>query len=327
MNTDHEENVKREFEESEGIPESVEENKVVDLGVVEPHRRTHTTTNDPEVRRINDLVGHQKLNLGLLPSAGKFYREDLEVHIRAARVGEIREFSTMNEENPKDIDDRLNNIVASCTKIMYGTQRGSYKDIIEGDRIYIILSIRELTFKEGEFKLMMPVKTGCDTAGCESQESIELRTANLQFHEEVETLGKYYDHESKGYVIQTKNNGNFTMAPPTIGVMRIVSEYGREQLESGANWDKSLVAILPYLHREWRGLTSTAIFSQITNLQGWGSTKYSIAYRLAERMTVAVKPEMIYPCDSCGAEVTVPLTFPGGIKGLFVIHDIDSELL
>jgi len=72
MNIDHEENVKREFEESEGIPESVEENKVVDLGVVEPHRRTHTTTNDPEVRRINDLVGHQKLNLGLLPSAGKF---------------------------------------------------------------------------------------------------------------------------------------------------------------------------------------------------------------------------------------------------------------
>ena len=325
MNTDHEENVKKEFEESEGILET--SSKVVDLGEVQPHKTQRTTADDPEVKRLNELTGYLKLDSALMPSGGRFYRDDLEIHIRPARTGEIRDFSMMDEASIHDADSRLNDILSSCTRVMFGTQRGSYKDIIEGDRIYIILSIRELTFKEGEFKLMMPVKTGCDTAGCESQESTELRTTNLQFHEEVETLGKYYDHESKGYVIQTKNNGNFTMAPPTIGVMRTVSEYGREQLESGANWDKSLVAILPYLHREWRGLTSTAIFSQITNLQGWGSTKYSIAYRLAERMTVAVKPEMIYPCDSCGAEVTVPLTFPGGIKGLFVIHDIDSELL
>ena len=117
------------------------------------------------------------------------------------------------------------------------------------------------------------------------------------------------------------------MAPPTIGVMRAVSEYGREQEETGTAWDRSLAAILPYIHREWRGLSNKEIFAQISQLQGWSSTKYSIAYRIAERMTVAVKPQMIYPCDGCGDEVTVPLTFPGGIKGLFVIHDIDSELL
>ena len=31
---------------------------------------------------------------------------------------------------------------------MYGNQRGSYKDVLEEDRIYLILSIRELTFKD-----------------------------------------------------------------------------------------------------------------------------------------------------------------------------------
>ena len=44
-------------------------------------------------------------------------------------------------------------------------------------------------------------------------------------------------------------------------------------------------------------------------------------------MKIGIKPEMKFPCQGCGAEVTVPLTFPGGIKALFVISDIDSELL
>jgi len=323
--SEHEDNVKKEFEESEGISET--STKTVDLGTVAPHKTMRTSPDDPEIRRLNELVGHQKLNLDLLPSGGRFYREDFEIHIRAARTAEIRDFSLMDEGQLHDADVRLNDILASCTRVTYGVQRGSYKDILEGDRIYILLSIRELTFKEGEFKLMMPANNGCGTSGCSSQESVELRTNNLQFQVEDSTLAKYYDSESRSYDIHTKNDGNFNMAPPTIGVMRAVSDYARDQEESGANWDKSLAAILPYLHREWRGLSDKAIFSQITSLQGWGKIKYSIAYRLAERMTVAVKPEMIYPCDSCGAEVTVPLTFPGGVKGLFVIHDIDSELL
>ena len=323
--SEHEDNVKKEFEQSEGITDTTA--KTVDLGTVEPHKTKRITSDDPEIRRINELTGYVKLDLNLLPSGGRFYREDFEIHIRAARTAEVRDFSMMDEASIHDADVRLNSILSSCTRVMYGVQRGSYKDILEGDRIYIILSIRELTFKEGEFKLMMPVKSGCETAGCKSQESVELKTSNLQFQDEEVTLEKFYNEETRGYAIATKNHGTIDMAPPTIGVMRAVSDYGREQEESGANWDKSLVAILPYLHREWRGLNAKEIFAQVSQLQGWGSTKYSIAYRLAERMTVAVKPEMKYPCDSCSAEVTVPLTFPGGVKGLFVIHDIDSELL
>ena len=65
----------------------------------------------------------------------------------------------------------------------------------------------------------------------------------------------------------------------------------------------------------------------MTSLQGWNTSKYSIVYRLAEQMKVGVKIEMNFPCNSCGDEVTVPLTFPGGVKSLFIIQDISSELL
>ena len=117
------------------------------------------------------------------------------------------------------------------------------------------------------------------------------------------------------------------MAPPTIGVMRAITDYIRDREEKNQSWDKSTLAILPYLQREWRGWTEKDIFAKITSFQGWDATKYTIVYRLAEDMKVGVKPEMGFPCKSCGEEVTVPLTFPGGIKALFIISDISSELL
>jgi hypothetical protein len=330
MSKEHEENIKKEFEAAEGIQdtEAVQE-KVTDLGKVDTSRQTNTTSpDDPEIKRINEMVGYTKLNLADFPSKGKFYRDDFEIHIRAAKVAEVRAFSTVDENNLQEVDEGLNNMVVSCCKVMYGNQRGSYKDVLEEDRIYLILSIRELTFKTGEQTLMMPIgKKGCKTPSCKVQESMELRTSNLQFNTVAESIEKYYDPVDKCYSVQTKNYGVIQMAPPTIGVMRAVTEYVRGREEKGQSWDKSTLAILPYLQREWRGWNEKDIFSTITSFQGWDATKYTIIYRLAEDMKVGVKPELGFPCKSCGEEVTVPLTFPGGIKALFVIPDISAELL
>ena len=149
MNNEYEESIKKEFEAAEGITVEATEKKTTDLGSVDSNRFRRVDPDDPEIRKLNELTGYIKLDLSLLPSAGRFYRDDFEIHIRAARVGEIRDYSTMEETNVRDIDEKLNGIISQCTKIMYGSQRGSYKDLLEEDRIYVILSIRELTFKEG----------------------------------------------------------------------------------------------------------------------------------------------------------------------------------
>lgn len=331
----HEDNIKKEFEAAEGIQDTEatvktdEGGKVTNLGKVDPTKGMGITSpDDPEIKRIQELAGYIKLDLGLLPSGGRFYREEFEIHIRAARVGEIRDFSIMDEQDIKDVDDKLNSILVGCTKIMYGTQRGSYRDILEEDRIFIILSIRELTFKTGESKLMMPVgKKKCTTSSCKSQESVELRTENVQFNEVDDLIESYYDNVNKCYTVTTKSHGELVLAPPTIGVMRAITDYVRKREEEGKPWDRSALGVLPYVQREWRGFNEREIFSAITAFQGWDAGKYTLIFRLIEKMKIGVKPEFVYPCKSCGAEVTVPLSFPGGIKSLFVISDISSELL
>ena len=280
----HEDNIKKEFEAAEGIVDTKaevktnEDGKITQLGTVDTSRGSGVTSiDDPEIQRIQALTGYVKLDLVNFPSAGQFYREDFEIHIRAARVGEIREFSTLDEENILDVDEKLNSLLVNCTKIMYGNQRGSYRDVLEEDRIYLILSIRELTFKEGENKLMMPVgKKNCKTGTCKSQESMELRTGNLQFNDKDDLLEKYYDYENKCFTVATKSHGSLTIAPPTIGVMRSITDWIRKREEENLPWDKSSLAILPYIQREWRGFKDKEIFSAITSFQGWDSSKFSI---------------------------------------------------
>jgi hypothetical protein len=326
--SNYEEDIKKEFQEAEGVvTESAE--KITSLGKVDMTRGSGITSpDDPEIRRIQELAGHINLDLFQLPSGGRFYREDFEVHIRAARVGEIRDFSTIDEENLKDVDDKLNSILVSCTKIMYGSQRGSYRDILEEDRIYIILAIKELTFKNGEAKILMPVgKKKCSSPTCKAQDNVELRTEKLQFNQVDELVERYYDETNRCYTIPTKNHGELVLAPPTIGVMRAITDYMRKREEENKSWDRSSVAILPYIQREWRGFNDREIFSAMTNFQGWDTSKYSIVYRLIEKMKVGIMPEFVYPCQSCDGEVTVPLSFPGGIRSLFIVQDISSELL
>ena len=107
----HEDNIKKEFEAAEGIVDTTAEvktnddGKITQLGTVDTSRGSGVTSvDDPEIQRIQSLTGYVKLDLINFPSAGQFYREDFEIHIRAARVGEIREFSTLDEENILDVD-------------------------------------------------------------------------------------------------------------------------------------------------------------------------------------------------------------------------------
>ena len=118
----HEENIKKEFEAAEGIEDTKaevvkkEDGTISNLGKVDPLKgRGITSPDDPEIKRIKELSGYIKVELGNLPSAGRFYREDFEIHIRAARVGEIRDFSMMDENNIKDVDAQRNSVIVGCT--------------------------------------------------------------------------------------------------------------------------------------------------------------------------------------------------------------------
>lgn len=320
----YEEQVRREFESTQEDTES--RDQVTDLGKVNINRRAE----DPEINRIKDLMDYVNIPLDLLPSGGRFYPEGTRILIRAARVGEIREFSIINEEDPKDIRDKMTYIVSQCVKVYYGNSLGHYKDILEDDRIVLVLKIRELTFVDGQSSIMIPVpEDACQTPGCHPQSEVYFDSSKLEFMTPSEKIDKYYDPVERCFNVQTKRFGTIKLYPPTIGVTSVIADWIRDQQINNRKIDAALVDILPYTIKDWRGFTVNQVFSKITELAGWSAEKFSLVLRLKDEINIGIKFEITETCAQCGGELRIPVTFPEGFRSLFVptISDLGDELL
>lgn len=318
----YEEQVKKEFEMAQG-------NTVRNLGRVDLNKG-FDIEDDPNVKRINDVISYQDVPLESLPSRGRYLPVDTSIRIRAARAGEIREFSTMDEDNIKDVTDKLTYIISQCVKVYYGNVPGNYKDIISSDRIVLILKIRELTFKNASESIKIPVPdNACKTVGCHPQEVINFNTSILNFVEPPQELEKYYDSANRCYNIQTKRFGEIAIYPPNIGVTTAVTDWVATQQREGRKFDVALAEILQFVIKDWRGLSDKMIKAKMTELAGWTTEKFALVYRIVEKISVGIDFNITTTCATCGGEITVPITFPDGYKSLFVptISDLGDELL
>lgn len=268
----------------------------------------------------NFHLGYHTIPVISLPSGGMFYPEGTEISIRSAKVGEVRHFSTIDETNVLDIDEKLNQVVESCIRITCASKRLSYKDILEEDRFFIILSIRELTFPEPESSLKIE---HTDKKG--EKHDVEIKKDYFQYFKIPTELDKYYDNDERSFLIKTKSFGTISMRPPTIGVMQKITSYIKEKQQKGEKIDQSVLQIIPYLHHDWRGFNDKTIFDFEVELNAWSSKKYNLVYTLAEKMKIGIQPNMLVQLGD--EEEEVPISFRDGIKSLFIIQDITGELL
>ena len=272
-------------------------------------------------KTADQFLGWMVLDQQELPSKGKFYPHDTVIKIRSARAAEIRHFSTMDENNYIDMEEKLNHIVEMCTQITAGDKRLSYKDILEEDRIVILLSIRDLTFPEPENKLILKGKT----ENSKIPVDIELSTKYLVATEVPSEIEAYYSSKERTYVIKTRSAGEVRMRPPSIGVMQEITKYLKDRQEKEVEFDKAFIQVLPYITPDWRQLNLPKIFNLEVDYKAWDQNKFMVIYRLAEKMKIGVDTTLEMEYD--GEVAKAPLDFPGGIKSLFIISDLAGELL
>lgn len=326
----YEEQVEQEFKatQNDGVVQN-QDGTVKDLGRVQLDRGIDLE-DDPNIQRINASIGYQDVPLSTLPSRGRYLPTETNIRIRAAKVGEIREFSTMDENNMKDVNDKLTYILSQCVKVYYGNVPGSYKDIIAADRIVLILKIRELTFIDGATSIKLPVpENACKTVGCKPQSTVDFNTTSLVFNEPPEEFEKYYDEINRCYIFKTRSFGDIPIYIPSVGVNDAISDWIMRQVQDNRKIDEANAEILPFVIKDWRGLSDKMIFAKMTELSGWSTEKFTLIYRLVNELNVGIKFDITATCEKCGGEITVPITFPDGYKSIFVptISDIRDELL
>lgn len=299
----------------------------ISLGRVEPKIRRP----DPEPQFSPGLdFGWKNLPLHILPSKGWFYPDGTKIAIRAADVKEIRHYSTIDEEDLIDLNEKLNFILSKCCTIHYpGEGVVSFKDLKQEDRFFLIMAIRDLTFVQGENRIIITPDTDCkDKTVCPVSNGIELRTGILSDYEIDPRIMKYYSPMDRLFILPVKKLGKeIRMSVPSIGVTDEITSFVIESEGKGIEVDESFIKIAPFIFEEWRGLNYKTISERMKESDSWSKEEFSLYDELSELIKIGTKLDIKLNCPTCGVEVAAPITFPFGFKSLFVISDIFGELL
>lgn len=270
----------------------------------------------------------KKLPIPNLPSEGFAYPPGMDLSIRSAEVSEIRHFSTIDENDPIDIDDKINYIISKCSQIKWKEGILSHLDLHQEDRFYIFMSIRDLTFIKGENRIFVPIKNKCNKDACPIPTEIELSSGVLSATKLDPRIKKYYDQDN-GYFNLVPKNGDpaIQIFIPSVGVSTKIRKILKEKIEKGRKYDETFAKVSTFIIPNWRDLDEKMYNEYEIASKSWTYTQWSLADSAADMMTFATKSSLEVRCNKCGVEVAAPIRFQGGIRSLYVVSDFFGQLL
>jgi hypothetical protein len=296
---------------------------------VSPLGKSESWKNQNQRQEANEIleIGWKPFPSENLPSRGMFYPDGATFAIRAASVAEIRHFSTIDENDPLDLDDKLNMVIDKCLQIKFADRHANWKDLKEEDRFCLIFAIRALTFKNGENKLFVNLKCGQTCLGDGSyNEKIELSNDNFEYYTIDTKLMRYYSQTERCFVIPSKEVGTLKLYIPSLGVTTFIKNYLRDKSRKQEFFDKTFMKVSPFMFGDWRTVNDQLYKRAEQDSFGWNNKKLSAMLKLVELIRFGVKTKLTRTCH-CGAEVSANLTFPGGIRSLFLYGDPLADIL
>lgn len=271
---------------------------------------------------IMEEIGWIRIKPEELPSKGEFYPRGTEILIRAASASEIRQWSTIDDDDFMSLNDGLNHIVDKCCRVMYPKTVGNYKDLKEIDRFYIVFAIREYTFKKGENQLQITFSCNCG-----QNDTSPITKDMLSYYTASADLEKRFDEEERCFYLKMKTGEELKLYLPSLGIVSFITNYIREKSQSRVTYDKAFVKWAPFLFPDWRFLNEATYSQALQDSYTWSISQISILNWFTDEMQKTVKAEIVHNCTACGTEVTAPLSFRGGFKSLFLVSNPTADLL
>jgi hypothetical protein len=265
-----------------------------------------------ETTRTSDL---QFFNMDIreLP-CGQFYPTGTLFMVRPAQVKEIQAYSMVDDNNFYDIVEKMNDMLQACVRIKYPDGKmGSYLEIKDQDRLFLIFLIRELTFQQGN---SLAVTAKCS---CGEEVKIELNRSTFCFHEIDEKLDKYFNQSSRNYQFKTINGKVFEITPPNIGLQKAFTDYIIKENNEKRTPNLAFLKIIPFMLPGRTNITYDGVKTKVKEFEEMDDISFQFLNAAINKMTFGVK-ELKSFCQ-CGEEVRTDMQFPDGAAGIFVISD------
>lgn len=280
-----------------------------------------SNVNKVDVQPEMSTLDFINVSLDILP-AGNFYSKGTKIKIRSAKVEEVQAYSVVDDQNYLDITEKMNEMLSSCVRYIYPDGSfGSYKNVKDADRLYLLFMIRELTFQKGN---SLAKDVICD--GCKHEFKIEFRATTNSTQPKTfvnypmpELLQKYFDKNENLYKVVI-NNKEYKLAPPTIGIQEIFFGDIKKKVSDKKNPNVSFLKIIPYLLHDRDTISEEGIKAKEKEFASLDMQTFQILNGFVDNMKFGIE-KLKTTCPECKREVHSDMAFPRGASSIFVISD------
>jgi hypothetical protein len=255
-----------------------------------------------------------------LPTKGMFYPNESRLLIKPANVSIIRHFSTVDDTNPLELNDAFDYILENLVRFNVPGMPSSYKNLKDIDKLSVILHVRDATFKNGESKIVSDI-----TCSCGHTDAKTLKWSDFEFFNFNSELMKFYSSENKIFQVNFSDpmQSDVGLTLPSIGMRNFVQKYVTNKIRQKRSYDKSFANIAPFIIDDWSSINESLYEQQLELSSEWTTHQFAAFVRIVDLVKKSTTSRIKHKCTSCGAEVTAPSSFRGGIKSLF-IPDLQS---
>jgi len=267
--------------------------------------------------KYGDSLNFLTVDLSVLP-AGLFYKPGTVIMIRAAIVPEVQAYSSIDDKNYLDVTEKMNEMLSRCVKVRFPNGLiGTYKDLKDSDRLFLIFMIRELTFQKNS---NLAKDASCDD--CKTKFKIQFRSTpgkdspktfvNYEMDKDLEPFFNKMDR-----TIDIPINGTvYKLAPPTIGIQEVFFKTIKEDVQSENNPNVAFLKIIPFTLWDRKTISDERIKAKLDEFESMDMDTFLGLDEIVNKMTFGIK-ELKQNCPSCGTEVHTDMTFPKGASSIF----------
>lgn len=269
------------------------------------------------------------LSLELLPSGGLFYGNNAEILLKSATTKQIRHWSTIDENDPISVREKINYILKELTKFsIKGVKQLNFSNYLEIDKYHLLFKIYELTFPNRENKLFAKLK--CKNSSCEHINNIEVTSNNLIGFKYPENLMKWFSMDEKCWVINSeKLKKTIRFWLPTIGVKEAFLSYKEYERSKGIEIDESFYEVGPYLMNGFNKITLNDIYELKMKSIGWSKEEFTFIYKFTKTLKDVSINKVAYNCEKCNSYWEDHIFLGGSftVKDIFIISAGLDELI
>lgn len=251
-----------------------------------------------------------------------FYPDSWRMFIRPAQVDAIKNWSTIDDENPNSVDDVFNEIIKNCFMIVDGSGKPiPWGKLNSWDRFYIILLIRQYTMIKGEKNIEYTE----DCPGCDNPVTFTLVSEALDFELPDQEVMPYYNRDSRmweidPYEFDVEGQDMIRLYVPTLQKDANIKSWIISRIQNKKKVDQVFIKFLNWMAPEIPSdptLAERTIRQYEMQYKAWDEEMFSLMNDILNNINVKPSTKLVTTCPICGEEVTSEIRFPDGISSLF----------